>query len=313
MTTIGKLLVVAGPSLKGLRWCWPDRQLARKMFAFSLPYLPFLGSVWFLERGPYVFLGRMADATTLGIFAIGFSLAGVLGSAMGPLQTVLYPAVRKAYDSGDYAAGREVLTLSLRFILFVGVFGTVSLCFGVQHIFQLLSIHSEIPDPILLIGLSAGVTLDLIRHIFVTILNLEMNNRVLAWAAPLVSLVSLPLYLVSIRLFGADGAALAFALATAAQTVVLGWYVPAGLRPMPSTQYGFALVCSSAIGGAIQWLFSGFGLWLYLAGGLLSIISFVVTAYWLGGLSVDEKRTIFGLMQRGLRQLPGYARLKQTM
>ncbi|MGH7866089.1 MAG: lipopolysaccharide biosynthesis protein, partial [Candidatus Dormibacteraceae bacterium] len=44
--TVVKVLAAIGPALKGLRWSLPDRRLAREMFVFSLPYLPYLASTW---------------------------------------------------------------------------------------------------------------------------------------------------------------------------------------------------------------------------------------------------------------------------
>ena len=309
LTTILKVLAAVGPALNRLRWTLPDQELARKMFVFSLPYLPYMASVWLLERSPFVCLERSAGPALLGVFAVAFSLAGVLETAMGPLQTVLYPQVRKAYDTRNYSEANQLFTLALRITLAVGAFGAISLCLGVRHIFQLLSIHSAIPNLFLLITLSTGITLTLVRHIFVVALNLELNTKVLAWTCPVVAVLSLPVYFVLIQMFGADGAGLAFALSTAVQTAVLRWYVPTSLRAAPAREYFFALVCSMAGAGVVQWLFGWFGPWSYLSGLLLSTIVFMGMASWSGGVSEDEKRTLFGLIQRWIRYRPVKGRL----
>jgi O-antigen/teichoic acid export membrane protein len=309
--TTAKLLAAVSHAVKGLRWSLPDRDLAAKMFLFSLPYLPFLASTWLVEQSSFFYIQRIAGPVAVGTFAVAYSFAGVLASAMGPLQTVLYPLVRKAYDSGDHAQGKELLTMTLRIILFIGVFGTVSLAIGVDHIFHLLAIRSAVPDRFLLIGLSTGITLTLIRHVFVTIANLEMNTRILAWTTPLVAVASVPAYLVLIRSFGVDGAALAFVLAALVQTVVLGWHVPQSLLPVPTRHYFFSLVLSVSVAGVVQWFFALFGVGSYLIGLLLSSMLLVVVAYWSGGLTGEEKATLSRFIQ--IPVLRGFLRVtKET-
>ncbi|MGH7968622.1 MAG: polysaccharide biosynthesis C-terminal domain-containing protein, partial [Limisphaerales bacterium] len=177
--------------------------------------------------------------------------------------------------------------------------------FGERYIFQALSIHSEMPDLILLIGLCAGITLTLVRHVLVTILNLEMNTKILAWITPLAAAACTPLYVVLIRSSGADGAALAFLLATAVQTLVFGWYVPASLRPVPTSRFFVALISSTAAAGVLQWFFGRLGFWSFWGGSLLSCILLLVLAYRLGALTTDERITLSRLVRiRVLRGLP---------
>ena len=297
MTTLAKILAAAGPALKGLEWTWPGRHLVRKMFLFSLPYLPYLASVWLLERSSFFYLQNSAGPATVGAFAIAFSLAAVLESAMGPLQTVLYPLVRKAYDVGDHEHGKELLTMALRMILCAGVFGALTLCLGVRHIFGLLSIHSTPPGVFLLLGLSVAVVLTLVRHVFVTILNLEMNTKVLAWTTPLVAVISLPLYVILIRSFGGEGAALGFLLATTVHTVALARFVPSSLFPSLSRRFALALICSAAVAGVFQWAFSNLSHWQYIVALIFSGLIFVALSFRMGAFTEEEKRIILQFLR----------------
>ena len=296
VTTLGKFAVALRPALKGIRWTPPDRRLMSRMFLFSLPFLPYLGSVWLLERGSFFGLEKAGGPKVVGAYAIAFSVASVLASAMGPLQTVLYPLVRTAYDAGKTDQARELLVVALRLILWVGAFGTLSMCLGIRQLFTILSIRSTPPEMILLLALGGAIVVGLLRHLLVTVLNLEMNTKVLASTAPIVALLTMPFYILLIRYLGVRGAGLAFLFGTLLHTIILARCIPANLLPVPTGQYCLSLVGASLVAGAIQWVCAGYRPLVYITGVLASFAAFVGASYWLGALTCEEKQRIFEIL-----------------
>lgn len=292
MTTLAKIVVAVRPSLRRIHWAWPSKDLVQRMFLFSLPYLPFLAGLWILERGAFFFLERSYGPAVVGTFSIAFSLAAVLESAMGPLQTVLYPAVRKTHATGTHGQVKHQLTMALRFILFAGIFGALVLCLGVQHIFRILSIKAEPPSTAVVLGLSSAVVVSLARHVLVTVLNLEMNTKALAWTTPLVAMAFVPVYLTLISQFGASGAALASFLAAVVNTVVLARFVPRSLFPLPSRRFVLALISATAGAVAVLYMFRPLPTWQFLIGCGFAALLYLGISYWLGAFTEEEKQQL---------------------
>ena len=298
-TMLGKVLAVCPGSLKGIHWSWPDWRLVRKMVLFSLPFLPHLVSLWVMQRSAFFYIAEVSGAEAVGTFGIAFTLANLVLAVALPIQTVLYPMIREAFDDGQDGLVKELLSTTVRGVLLVGVFGTISLCLGVTHAFELMSMRAAAPQWSFLLVLSLASILAALRQVLINLIRIGMNTKVMAVISPLGALVCVSFYLLFLDRIGILAAALGLLLGTAVQFGAICTQVPRHLLPLPPRRFLFALTCSGAAAALIQWAAGAVGPWPFVLGLLLSSIAFSGGIFWLGGITDTERRTMWHMLYSG--------------
>jgi O-antigen/teichoic acid export membrane protein len=266
--------------------------LIENVLLFSLPFLPYAASAWIINRSALYFIAEYGGIASTGSFGVAAALAGLLYVAYVPVQTVLYPMVRKAHDEGNPGLVRELSLMAVRYVLLVGGFGIVSLCFGSAHAFRLACISSAVPSSSLLLLLGIAAIAAGVGSVIVNLINLEMNTRLLVVVSPLAALLSLAAYYCLVPTLGLPGAAIGLLAGSGSQAALLGSRVPRSILPTPSPRFLAVIAISTACAAAIQWAGSLLGTWPYFLMLPLSGLVYSGVAYRHGALEPDEKTAL---------------------
>jgi O-antigen/teichoic acid export membrane protein len=287
-----RLGVMLYPSLRGLKLRLPDPQLFRSMLIFCLPFLPYLASVWLIERSPFFFVAQQLGAESTGILMLAFTLASVLAAVTSPLQTTLFPMLSRAFDSNRIDDVREYMSIAIRMTLSFCAFGSLTLIIGTRPLLDLLGIAAATP-PRLLGGLMClAMTLGAMRQLVINLLHVEKKTASLVWVAILGAAVAAVLATVLLPSLGLTGAAASMAAGTGVQVAAMMRHASLRLVAVPTRGYMFALTTSLLVALGIQLLCLQFSGGIYLAGLCLSAVAFALGHYLLGGLSDGERQAL---------------------
>jgi O-antigen/teichoic acid export membrane protein len=294
-----RILAVVGPSLRGVGWPVASAPGAREMFAFCLPFLPHLASVWIIERSAFLFVAQRIGQEAVGLFTLAFALAGVLTAVVFPLQTTLYPMLSRAYDQNRVELVRDLMNVGLRIALTIGAFGTISLCVGTPHVLDLLGIGAATPPLVLMLVMALAFTLGSVRQVIINVLHIRKDTRALVWISPLGAVVAVAAGALLMLQWGIAGAAAGILLGTLAQVIGMCWRVPSSLLGIPSPSFLYALCGASAIALLAQTVTGRSGPWVYLAGLLVSGVLYLAVLYGFGGVTPSERSALRGRFAAG--------------
>ena len=290
-----KVLCVCGESLGSLKWAWPNRSLVKKSLLFSLPFLPHLAGIWIMERTPFIYLANTAGERAVGLFGVAFSVSSFLLTVLLPIQTVLYPMVKQAHDERREDSVKQLLTTSLRVTLVVGAFGTISLCLGAKHAFDLFSMEAALPDPGLLLIMALAFTATGVRQVMINLVHVHMKTNALIWITSLGAGASMLFPLLLGPSIGIMAAGLGLLSGTLVQILGIASLFPKKLLPLPSPRFMFAVALSAATIVVSQGLLACYGPWHYLVGLALSGVVYAVFLYRFGAISDEEKDALVSL------------------
>jgi O-antigen/teichoic acid export membrane protein len=127
------VLLVYRRALLGLEF---DRSLLREMNRFGLPLVPGGLAMWTTTFGNRIFLVKLADATEVALYSVGFRLVSAL--------TVLFVAFRTAwppfaYSIEDDREARRTYAFVLTYVLFVALWLAVALSLLAPWLVRLLT------------------------------------------------------------------------------------------------------------------------------------------------------------------------------
>lgn len=290
--TILRLGVMSYPSLRGLRLRQPDARLFGSMLLFCLPFLPYLASVWIIERSPFFFVAQKLGPESTGILMLAFTLASVLAAVTSPLQTTLFPMLSRAFDENRIDDVREYMSIALRMTLSFCAFGSLTLIIGTRPLLEILGIEAATP-PRLLGGITClALSLGALRQLVINLLHVEKKTASLVWVAILGAGVAVASSALLLPPLGLVGPAAGMAAGTLVQVFAMTRYASMSLVAAPTRGYAAALTISLLAAVGIQLLCLQFGAQIYFAGFLVSIGVFVVGHYFLGGLSDPERQAL---------------------
>jgi O-antigen/teichoic acid export membrane protein len=284
-----KIAVMLYPALRGLRFAPPSARLFKEMIFFCLPFLPFLASVWVIERSPFFVVARDLGPEATGVLMLAFTLASILTAVTIPLQTTLFPMLSRAFDEGRLVDVREYMSIAVRMTASFCVFGILTLVVGTGPLLALLNIEEAVPPRLLGASMCIAMTLGAFRQLVINLLHIEKKTASLIWIGILGAAVSAIAALVLLPLLGLVGAALSIALGTAAQVAAMMSRASLQLVEPPSAKYLVALSVGTLSALAIQVLTLQLGDATYVAGVVLSGFAFLLFHYLFGGLSPSEK------------------------
>jgi len=121
LTSVLFFMVCLGLTLRDVEWTL-DMGLLKQLLRFGLPIVPANLAGWVLTFSDRFFLERYADLTQVGIYSVGYSIAGVLNMMMGWFNTAWAPycySVSKQQDAKAIYA--RVLTYTIFLCTLVGL------------------------------------------------------------------------------------------------------------------------------------------------------------------------------------------------
>lgn len=287
-----RIAVAVFPAMRGMRFRVPECALFRSMIVFCLPFLPYLASVWFIERSPFFVVARQLDHAATGILMLAFTLASILAAVTSPLQTTLYPMLSRAFDDGRMDDVREYMSIAVRITLSACVFGTLALVIGTRPLLTLLNIEAATPSRLLGATLCLAVTLGAVRQLVINLLHIEKKTAALVWVGALGAAVAAVASMILLSPWGLVGAAAGMALGTAAQVLAMYRRASAHLMSLPSGRYLLALAVSALLALGLQVVAVRAGEWIWLGSVVLSGMAFIAGLYLFGGVSGAEKHAL---------------------
>jgi O-antigen/teichoic acid export membrane protein len=284
-----RIALLLRPSLRGLRLEVPSFSLFKAMLLFCLPFLPYLASVWLIERSPFFIVAREWGAESAGILMLAFTLASILAAVTIPLQTTLFPMLSRAYDDNRIEDVRAYMSIALRMTISFCAFGTLTLVIGTEPLLALLNIEEAAPPRLLGAAMCLAITLGAFRQLVINLLHVEKKTASLIWIAVAGAASAALAAVALLPKLGLVGAALAMALGTGTQ--VIGMMRRASLRLVeaPSAGYLLSVTASTLAALAIQVVALHGGHWVYVSGVAFSGLVFLLLHYLMGGLSSAEK------------------------
>jgi O-antigen/teichoic acid export membrane protein len=93
----------------------------RRSLNFSLPLVPSYYAGTVLQFADRLFIAAQMGAEAVGIYAAAYSLARIISEISIPIRTALFPAVSRAWDSGDRSQGRWLLSNSLLYYMLLAI------------------------------------------------------------------------------------------------------------------------------------------------------------------------------------------------
>ena len=294
-----RIALLLYPSLRGLKFEAPSLSLFRSMLLFCLPFLPYLASVWLIERSPFFIVAREWGAESAGILMLAFTLASILAAVTIPLQTTLFPMLSRAYDDNRIDDVRAYMSIALRMTISFCVFGTLTLVVGTDPLLALLQIQESAPPRLLGAAMCLVITLGAFRQLVINLLHIEKKTASLIWIAVAGAVLAAVAAVVLPPAFGLIGAALAMALGTAVQVIGMARKASLSLVEPPSAGYLRSIAASTLAALAIQLVAMHAGNWIYVGGIVVSGLVFLLLHYSFGGLTPSEKMAVEARISSG--------------
>jgi O-antigen/teichoic acid export membrane protein len=234
------LLVYRRPQL-GLQF---DRSLLREMNRFGLPLVPGGLAAWTTNFGDRLFLVKLADATEVALYSVGFRLASAL--------TVFFVAFRTAwpvfaYSIEDDREARRTYSFVLTYVLFIALWLALALSLLAPWLVRLLTTPAFYEGSRVVAPLSFAAVLFagyLVVGIGLGRARRTGSNWTVTGSAVLVNVV---LNLLLIPPFGMMGAAAATLAAYALMFAGIAWYAQR-VFPVPYQWRRVATLAAAAVG-----------------------------------------------------------------
>lgn len=287
--TLLRIVVTIYPAIRGVRLRRPKAGLVRSMFLFCLPFLPYLASVWLIERSPFFAVAQKFGHAATGILMLAFTLASLLAAVTSPLQTALYPMLSRAYDEGRVSDVQECVSIAMRITLSSCVFGTLTLVVGTPLLLSLLQIEAATPPRLLVALLCIAVTLAAIRQLVINLIHIEMKTGALVWIGTLGAVGTVVSSLLLLDAWGFYGAAVAMIVGSLSQVAAMYFVARSDLMAKPANNFFGALLISALVSLTLQYAGLQAGEWVWLCCVAMSGLTFMAGLYLLGGVTANER------------------------
>jgi O-antigen/teichoic acid export membrane protein len=287
-----RLAVMSYPALRGLKLRLPDARLFGSMLLFCLPFLPYLASVWLIERSPFFFVAQRLGAESTGILMLAFTLASVLAAVTSPLQTTLFPMLSRAFDQNRVEDVREYMSIALRMTVSFCAFGSLTLVIGTRPLLEILGIEAATPPRLLGGVMCLALSLGALRQLVINLLHVEKKTASLVWVAIVGAGVAAATSALLLPPLGLVGAAAGMAAGTLVQVIAMTRYASMRLVAVPTRGYLFALAASLLAALVIQLVCLQFGARIYLVGVCVSTVVVAISHFLLGGVSDAERQAL---------------------
>lgn len=285
----------------GLRWhaiAWTvDFSLLRPLLRFGLPLVPGALASWALNLSNRFFLERYADLHQIGIYAVGYSIAGVVNMLMGWFNTAYAPYVFSiAGQPGAKTVYARMMTYALTLFTLVGL----GLSIFASQALLLLATPSYY-------GAASVVPLIALAHLFYELdyilsfgLNLANKTAYYSFIMGAGAVVNLMLNFILIPPFGIMGAAVSSALSYGLLPII-DYLIVRRVYPVSyewTRLLKLALVSTGAYLISIVFRTSQF--WVDLAVGAALILTWCLVLYWWRFFTPNELSATRAAMNKGV-------------
>lgn len=106
----------------------PDLSVLKPYLAYSLPLLPSVASIWIVEISDRYVIAYFLGIASVGIYSAAYNLGSIVRMFMGPIGTILLPAISNLYDNNKLEELKTHLKYSLKLYLMFAIpslFGSV--------------------------------------------------------------------------------------------------------------------------------------------------------------------------------------------
>jgi len=183
----------------------------------------FLANV-FMRWAPFALLGIWADSHDVGIYGIATRVALLVGLMLASVNTIVAPKFASLYASGDLEALGAIARTSVRYLRWLGAPVTLSVILGQDYIMGAFG-DEFVPGGTALAILALGQYIGLACGSVGYLLIMTGHDRQYRRCSAISSLLLTAVALLTIPTFGVVGAALSYAVATAALNIQAAWYV----------------------------------------------------------------------------------------
>ena len=125
LTSILIFIICLVQTLRAIEWTM-DTKLLRRLLVFGLPLIPAHLAAWALNLSDRIFLQKYAGFSELGVYAVSYSIAGLLNMVIGWFNTAYAPY---CYSIADQADARIVYARIFTYAL--ALFSFFGLCLSV--------------------------------------------------------------------------------------------------------------------------------------------------------------------------------------
>ena len=278
---------------------WPRFSRLKEFLGYGLPLTPRAIAYWLINVSDRYIISFFLGATSLGIYAAGYSLGSLPYSITGILTFVLMATLPQLYDEGRIEEVKTHLRYNLKYFLAIAIpflFGATILGESVLRLFSTAEIASKGHLIVPLVALA--VTLLSIHNIIWNILLLVKKTRVLVIVWIIAAVINIGLNLLLVRHIGIIGAAISSLVAYALSMAVVSYYA---LKEFTfPIDWLFIIKCfiASAVMSAAVWPMRSPS----LMGTFLTVIAgvaiYAVVLVLLRGFSRSEFRFFMGLFRR---------------
>ncbi|HUW97249.1 MAG TPA: flippase [Acidiferrobacter sp.] len=268
LVTSVPLAVAAGLVLPAGRPRWPTRLWARKLLGYGawVSVTNFIGPI--LEALDRLLIGVILGATAVAYYSVPFNLANRLRILPGALVGVLFPRFSQQNDAASRALATESVRVLAAVVTPVSVAGILGL--GPFIDVWISPAFSHVATPVGQIIL-IGVWINSLAHVPFAWLQAQGRPDLVAKFHALELIPFLGVLWAGLHAFGLPGAALAWTLRVAMDTVLLFWASGEGLRSLrPLWPGALAIILAWLLaqpGFMVIWLRVGFDVLLFMISG----------------------------------------------
>lgn len=176
-----KMLVYPGLLLSLGRWRWPTAEKRRDMHGLGVPLIPAALLLTLMYQEDRLILRHFVDASILGIYAFGASLALTLHALGNLTYAMLLPRLSRFHDLRQWKEMQQLTQASQR--LFITVFGMtlVGLALMGQELVLLLAGPEYLPAAAILLILGLNVALDRLFGPYESVFYLVRKPIIVLW------------------------------------------------------------------------------------------------------------------------------------
>jgi O-antigen/teichoic acid export membrane protein len=187
----------------------PNLAVLKPYLLFTLPLVPSAAGTWIIEISDRYVIAYFLGVASVGIYSAAYSLGYMLAMFMGPIGTILFPAISKLYEDNKM----EELKTHLKYSLKVYLMFAIPSLFGLSILSRSLLLTfttSEFVSAYLIVPIVAlGTIFYAITGISSIILVVVKKTKIFIWTTTLVCSINIILNIILIPIIGILGAAIA--------------------------------------------------------------------------------------------------------
>ena len=186
----------------------PFRKL-KPYFAYGLPLAPIILMTWIIHSSDLYILGFFTDTLKVGIYAGAYILAYVVYLFAGPLSSILYPVISRAWDKKNFKVVRTYLHYSFKYYLLLAIPATFALSILAKPLLAIFATPEAVSGAILVPFVVTGMLLYKSTAIVFFILSSEKRTKTVFAIYASGALINIILNFILIPKYGMLGAAIA--------------------------------------------------------------------------------------------------------